>query len=127
MLATNASGNLTPDGSTSYVYDAENRLVSASGGSNETLVYDPLGRLFQTSSPSTATTQFLYDGDALIGEYNSSGTMIHRYVHGPNAGDDPLIWYDYPAAGYRRGLFTDHQGSVIALSNIYGSPAGINL
>ena len=27
-------------------------------------------------------TQYLYDGDALVGEYNSSGALQRRYVHG---------------------------------------------
>jgi hypothetical protein len=38
-----ANGNLTTDGSTSFVYDGEDRLVSASGGRNAALAYDPLG------------------------------------------------------------------------------------
>ena len=33
-----------------YVYDAENRLVSASGAETASLAYDPLGRLWQVSS-----------------------------------------------------------------------------
>ncbi|MBL7599298.1 hypothetical protein INQ10_25050, partial [Escherichia coli] len=40
-----ANGNLISDGTTSYAYDAENRLVANSAGVN--LVYDPLGRLYQ--------------------------------------------------------------------------------
>jgi hypothetical protein len=37
------NGNLTSDGTHSYVYDIENRLVSASGGgASATLDYDPL-------------------------------------------------------------------------------------
>jgi YD repeat-containing protein len=44
-----ANGNLTSDGSVSMVYDAENRLVSASGASTATLSYDPRDRLCQTS------------------------------------------------------------------------------
>jgi len=62
-------------GVTTYGYDVENRLISASsasGGHNATLTYDPLGRLFQIVSGSN-TTQFLYDGDALVAELNSSG------------------------------------------------------
>jgi hypothetical protein len=43
-----ANGNLTGDGTTSYVYDIENRLVSAAqasgGATTATLRYDPLGR-----------------------------------------------------------------------------------
>jgi len=62
-----ANGNLTSDGSTTFVYDVENRLVSASGARNAALVYDPLGRLFQTSVGATGVTRFLYDG-GLLGE-----------------------------------------------------------
>jgi RHS repeat-associated protein len=122
-----ANGNLTWDGSTAYVYDAENRLVSASGGKTAALVYDPLGRLFQTSGGAAGVTQFLYDGDALIGEYDAAGTMNRRYVHGSNAvADDPLIWYEYPVGGYRRNLIADQQGSIIAASDMYGNPVAIN-
>lgn len=71
---------------TSYVYDGENRLVSASGGHTANLVYDPLGRLFQTSGGSAGTTQFLYDGDTIVAEYGGGGTVLRRYVHGAGEG-----------------------------------------
>ena len=44
-FAYDANGNLTNDGSTAFVYDSENRLVSASGAKTAALAYDPLGRL----------------------------------------------------------------------------------
>ena len=43
------NGNLASDGSTAFVYDVENRLVSATGASSAELVYNPLGRLWQVS------------------------------------------------------------------------------
>jgi YD repeat-containing protein len=58
------NGNLIADGTNAYVYDVENRLVGRTNG-NVVLSYDPLGRLFQVSSTSGPTTQFLYDGDAI--------------------------------------------------------------
>ncbi|HEY0012100.1 MAG TPA: RHS repeat-associated core domain-containing protein [Allosphingosinicella sp.] len=120
-----ANGNLTSESSTAYVYDSENRLVIASGARNATLQYDPLGRLFQVSS-SSGTTQFLYDGDALSDEY-VGGALAHRYVHGTAQGvDDPLLWYDITVAGYRRALFTDHRGSIVAVADRYGNPIAIN-
>jgi RHS repeat-associated protein len=126
-LLYDANGNLASDGTTTYVYDAENRLVSASGAKNATLVYDPNGRLFQTSVAGSQVTQFLYDGDALVGEYDGSGNMAHRYVHGTDAtADDPLIWYDYTQAGARRSLITDHQGSIIAVADTSGSAYAVN-
>ena len=120
-----AKGNLTSDGSTSYVYDVENRLVGASNGAS--LVYDPLGRLVQVSSAATGTTQFLYDGDRLIAEYNGSGTLLRRYVHGPGA-DEPVAVYDGAGLGLanRRYMLPDERGSIAALITASGSPSVVN-
>jgi RHS repeat-associated protein len=122
--AYDLNSNLTSDGATSFVYDSENRLVSASGAKTATLTYDPLGRLFQISSAS-GTTQFLYDGDNLVAEYTGSGTLLRRYVHGPGA-DEPLLWYEGAALATRRGLFANHQGSIVAVAEANGSSLGIN-
>lgn len=119
------SGNLTPGGITSLVYDTENRLVSASGAKNATLSYDPLGRLFQSSGGSAGTTQFLYDGDRLVAEYNGSGTLLRRYVHGAGV-DEPLLWYEGADLATRRGLLADHQGSIIAVTTPTGGAHAIN-
>ena len=86
-----ANGNLTGDGATTFGYDTENRLVSASGAKTGSLSYDPLGRLYQVTSGAT-TTRFVYDGDRLIAEYNGSGTLQRRYLH------------------------ADHQGSIVAVA-----------
>ena len=116
------NGNLIGDGTTNYVYDVENRLVSASGATNASLAYDPLGRLFQVSSAATGTTQFLHDGDRLVAEHNGSGALLRRYVHGPGA-DDPVAVYDGPALGLanRRYMLPDERGSVSALVNADGT------
>src|SRR5262249_39663516 len=71
--AHDANGNLTSDGSRTFGYDVENRLTSVSGSASLTLSYDPNGRLYQTAG--TATTQFLYEGDRLVAEYNGGGTL----------------------------------------------------
>jgi len=107
-----ARGNLTSDGSRTFDYDLENRLIGVTGSASLALSYDPLGRLQQTVG--TATTQFLYDGDRLVAEYNgSSTTPLRRYVHGPGV-DEPLVWYEGAGTADRRYLIADHQGSVIA-------------
>jgi len=121
------NGNLTSDGTHTYPYDIENRLVGRSGGL--VLTYDPLGRLFRTSGGASGTTTYLYDGDALVAEYGANGALTHRYVHGPNAGaDDPLIWYQGAgtAASDRRNLLADHQGSIVAVSDNAGNRLSIN-
>jgi len=111
-------GNLTSDGSRSFTYDIENRLLSVSGSSSLNVTYDPLGRLLTTGSGGGAT-RYLYDGDKLVAEYNG-GTLVRRYVHGAGM-DEPLVWYEGAAVTDRRWLHTDHQGSVIATSNGTGN------
>ena len=115
-----ANGNLTSDGATTFGYDTENRLVSASGAKNASLAYDPLGRLYQVTSGAN-TTRFVYDGDRLVAEYNGSGTLQRRYVHGPGV-DEPLVWYEGSSvsSANRRYLHANHQGSIVATSNAAG-------
>jgi RHS repeat-associated protein len=107
------------------VYDAENRLVSASGAKTASLSYDPMGRLFQTSGGSAGVTQFLYDGDELVAEYDGAGTLLRRYVHGLGT-DDPILWYEGAGLADRRSLLADHQGSIIGVANSAGGSIAIN-
>jgi RHS repeat-associated protein len=124
-----------------YGYDIENRLVGrTSNGASPavTLSYDPLGRLYAVSSPST-DTRFLYDGDALVGEYNAAGTLLRRYVHDIGA-DVPAIQYEGTTVSptTRRYLLSGPQGSIVASTdgnsviqsrntyNEYGIPASAN-
>jgi RHS repeat-associated protein len=112
-----ANGNLIADGTFEYAYDIENRLTERSGGT--VLTYDPLGRLFRVATNSGATT-FLYDGDALVAEYNTAGAMTRRYVH--NVGTDvPLLSYAGDTLGSPSYLHADHQGSIVAVSDLYGA------
>lgn len=57
------------------------------------IAYDPVSRIQQTvAGPSggQTTTQFLYDGDNLVAEYDgTSGNLLRRYVHGLGT-DEPL-------------------------------------
>jgi RHS repeat-associated protein len=132
-----ANGNLTLDGSYVYLYDVENRLVemrakastnclslSYSGQLKAELRYDPTGRLYQVTGGPLDTQRFVYDGNALIAEYNASGTLLRRYVHGSNAAaDDPLIVYEGAAIGTstRRYLHADPRGSIVAVANHAGA------
>ncbi len=120
-----ANGNLTSDGSRTYTYDVENRLVGASGGF--ALTYDPLGRLFQAGGGSDDVIRYLYDGDALVAEYTTAGTMLRRYVHGSGA-DEPLLWYEGASVSWqnRRQLIADHQGSIVAVTDWIGIPLFVN-
>jgi RHS repeat-associated protein len=117
------NGNLLSEGGNGLTYDMENRLVVTSGA-NGSLKYDALGRLAETSIVPSATTQFLYDGDALVAEYSISGntsTQTRRYVHG-NLGDEPWVQYEITGGTTtRRYLYADHQGSIVAFSDATGT------
>ncbi|MEA3035644.1 MAG: hypothetical protein QOH04_1409 [Sphingomonadales bacterium] len=123
-LSYDANGNLTSDGTTSYVYDDENHLVSASGGHSATLAYDPLGRLWQTVGSVTGTTEFEYDGDRLLEEFNSSGAYQRVYVYGD--GEAPIVWYEFSGGTIRRYLLPDERGSTVAVADDGGNAVAIN-
>jgi RHS repeat-associated protein len=142
------NGNLTADNEYVYLYDVENRLVEmrARGTSNTNclalsyagqikaeLRYDPLGRLFQTTNfingVSQGARRYVYDGDALVAEYNAAGTMLARHLHGPLAGaDDPIAEYNGAgiAASNRTNLYTDARGSIVLRTSTTGGSAVIN-
>ncbi|WP_338445677.1 RHS repeat-associated core domain-containing protein [Pelagerythrobacter marensis] len=71
--------------------------------------------------------QFIYAGDELTAEFNASGTILRRYVHGTQA-DDPLVWYEGAgtAASARRFLHADVQDSIVAVTGSTGSVLAIN-
>jgi RHS repeat-associated protein len=123
-LGYDLNGNLKSDGQTTptnYVYDAENRLVSASGAKNATLTYDPMGRLYQVTD-AAGSQRFLYDGDRLILEYDGSGVVQRRYAHGAGV-DEPMVWYEGSTVSSttRRYLHADHQGSIVNVADAAGS------
>lgn len=126
--AHDTNGNLSSDGATTYTYDTENRLVGAAGANTANLRYDPLGRLYEITNGVGAITRLLYNRDALVAEYNSSGTMLNRYVHGLGAGDDPTIRYAGSNAGRITAeyLYADRLGSIVASFDWAGSVKAIN-
>ncbi len=118
---------LITDGVSTYTYGSENRLVTAKGdGKNVTINYDPAGRL-STLVANGVTTTFLYDGDALVAEYDNAGGMTKRYVHGGGI-DNPLFEYEGSSVSTSKltYLHSNHQGSIIAGSENSGANAYVN-
>lgn len=121
-----ANQNLTYDGSRTFAYDGDNRLVTESAtGTSTALAYDPTGRLQTQSTISNGTTtvtNFLWEGDHLIAELNSSDQVLRRYVQGPRT-DNPLVWFEGAtiAAANARYLVTDRQGTVVGYTDNTGT------
>ncbi|MXP08941.1 hypothetical protein GRI68_01960 [Altererythrobacter halimionae] len=65
----------------------------------------------------------------MIAEYNASGTMLDRYIHGTNAdADDPLVWYTGSGVSEvnRRNLYSDERGSIALVADRYGGAVALN-
>jgi RHS repeat-associated protein len=65
---------------------------------------------------------FLYDGDSLVEELDTSSTpnILRRYVPG-NSVDDTLVWYEGSGLSTPNWLHADEQGTVIATTNGSGA------
>jgi RHS repeat-associated protein len=120
-LSYDARGNLTNDGVSPYTYDIANRLLTQS--TTATLAYDAFGRLVKTSG--SAVTQFAYDGDQIIAEYDASNTLLRRYVDGAGT-DEPVVWYEGASTASRRWLLDDERGSIITVTDVTGAPLAVN-
>ncbi len=101
-----AAGNMTHDGSHSYTYDAENRVIKVDGGSTATYTYDAAGRRVQKTAGGNVTI-YLYDlAGHVLSEYGNCQTCWNTGYLYLNSG---------LAAEYTSGttyfLSADHLGS----------------
>lgn len=112
------NGNMTSDGTHTYQYNYNNRLVSVDNGTTATYKYDALNRRIQKVVISTgSTTNYYYSGDQAIEERNANNTVMATYIFGISV-DDVLQM--------KRGSNTyyyhkNHLGSVVALTDNNGN------
>ena len=112
-LAYDSNGNLTSDGTNTYVWDARDRLIGISGGTTATLSYDALDRRL-AKTINGATTTYLYDGADIVTE---AGATTANYLSTLNI-DEPLVRQTSSGNEY---YHTDDLGSTLALSDDTGS------
>ncbi len=109
-----ANGNLTFDGTFTYGYDVENRLISASGaGTTAAYAYDAQGRR-KSKTVNGTTTIFVQDpqGRALLDYDGTSGTIRNWYAFGVGPND---VLNQVNVAGSTRATYVpDIQGSIVA-------------
>jgi len=106
-------------GTTSFTWDFENRLTSVTlpgSGGTVSFKYDPFGRRIYKSS-SAGTSIFAYDGDNMVEETNSSGTVVTRYSQGLTI-DEPLAMLRSGATSFYNA---DGLGSITSLSSSAGA------
>jgi RHS repeat-associated protein len=108
------NGNLTFDGTFTYGYDAESRLISASGaGNTASYAYDAQGRR-KSKTVNGMTTIFVQDpqGRALLDYDGTAGTIQNWYAFG--AGPNDVLNQINVAGSTRATYIPDVQGSIIA-------------
>jgi RHS repeat-associated protein len=107
-------------GTTTYQYDAENRLVGINKPDGAVIAYryDPFGRRIE-KNVNGIITRYLYDREAILYELDGSNTVLAHYTHGPEI-DEPLIMrrdgvsYYYHADGLGSIThITDTSGSIV--------------
>jgi RHS repeat-associated protein len=114
------NGNLTNDGTYKYYYDCENRLTDVNDQNGDPVAaykYDYKGRRISKTTSST-TTEYCYDGDQVIAEYDGNNNLLRKFIYGP--GIDESICMIVSGIGTYYYHF-DGLGSVIALTNSSGN------
>jgi RHS repeat-associated protein len=108
------NGNLTFDGTFTYGYDAENRLISAVGaGNTASYAYDAQGRR-KSKTVNGTTTIFVQDpqGRALLDYDGTAGTIQNWYAFG--SGSNDVLNQINVVASTRATYIPDVQGSIVA-------------
>src|SRR5271165_6094740 len=125
MCAYDANGNTTAKtdstGTTTYTWDYDNRLTSATlpgSGGTVSYRYDPFGRRIYKSSAS-GTSVYAYDIENPVEETNSAGVVVARYAQTENT-DEPLATLRSGTTSYYQA---DGLGSLTSLSNTSGALA----
>jgi RHS repeat-associated protein len=113
-LTYDANGNLAADSTTTYLWDARNRLASLVGPTSASFQYDSLGRRGQKVSNAT-TSRFQYDGLNAVLEATDSGSSYTILTS--LALDEDLMRTDGNGV---RSLVADALGSTVAETD----PAG---
>jgi YD repeat-containing protein len=106
-------------GITTYSWDFENRLSSATlsgAGGTVSFAYDPFGRRIRKISLD-GTSIFAYDGDNLVEETDSSGGTIARYMQ-TDILDEPLAIMQSVGTNFYN---VDGLGSATSLATSTGS------
>ncbi|MCK1511032.1 hypothetical protein IVB22_00270 [Bradyrhizobium sp. 190] len=107
------NGNLTSDGTFTFGYDSQNRLISASGaGSTASYTFDAQGRR-KTKTVNGTTTVFVTDANNReVLEYDgASGAIVRWYAYG--LGSNDVLSQMNVVASTRATFVPDILGSVI--------------
>ena len=109
-LTYDLNGNLTGDGTNTYVWDVRNQLASISGPLPASFVYDPLGRR-QRKTVNGTTTDFVYDGLNPVQE--AIGATTVNLLTGLGIDE----YFTRTSGGTTEYLLSEALGSTVALAD----------
>jgi RHS repeat-associated protein len=112
-----ANGNMTSDGTNSYLWDAENRLIQVTysgSGNNSQFAYDGLGMLVKivetTGGSTTSTKQFVWCSEQMCEARDGSGNIVSQYFERGQTISGTSYFYT-----------KDHLGSIREVANSSGA------
>ena len=116
-LSYDANGNLTNDGTNTYVWNARNQLsqITMGGTVKASYTYDALGRRTAKAIGGTTPTQYLYDGANAVQE--TLGSAVNPILAGLGI-DERFARNDVTGRTY---FLTDALGSTIRLTDPTGT------
>ena len=132
-LTWDKNGNMTSDGTNTYAWDAENRLltITYSTGATTLFTYDPLGRcakIEETGStptyPGNAIKQFVWCGNERCEERDSGGsTVVKQFFDRGQRNGSTNYFYTKDHLGSVREV-TDNSATIVYQQSFdpYGKP-----
>lgn len=116
--SSDLNGNLTGDGTFTYVYNARNQLTAAKQGSTTlgAFVYDGVGRRVQKTVASVVS-KFVYDGWNTAQEKDSKNKIAFDELDGLSLDQ---VFSRTPASGTASYLLSDALGSTVGLADTNG-------
>src|SRR5438094_5769100 len=112
-LAYDNNGNLTNDGTNTYMWNARNQLVTISGSVSANFQYDAFGR--RVSKTINGTTQFLFDGANPVQEISGTSASANLLTAGVDQ------YFQRTDSAGARNFLTDALGSTLALADSTGT------
>jgi RHS repeat-associated protein len=121
-LAYDANGNLATQGSSTYTYDAENRLKTRTvSGGHDTYLYDAHGTLVKRVNADNTST--VYIGGIYEAAYDASGVLTGTTKYYQAFGRNIAMRSSSVAAcaGTPCYLLADHLGSTVGMTDSSGN------
>ncbi len=113
------NGNMINDGTNTYQYDAEDRLVQINypgTGNNTQIFYDGLGHWVKAietiNNATTSVIQYLWNGNNLIEERDGSGNVLRRFFNLGEQINGTNYYYVKDHLGSIRQM-TDNSGNIV--------------